>query len=386
MANLWFHGRMAESSDDHPSVTSSGRSLTFEDLTRWLGLVILIVLGAGLIWILKPTLLLCAGSFLVAIVLNPFIVQLERRGMNRGLALGLVALVVLAILGLLLWLVVPPFLDQVQQLADHAPALWKRIQIQIEGWLDRYPAFKDLIAERQTEFLNAVQGQVGGVAKFLVTSTLGIFGGLFGAVFGLMLTIFSLTDPKPIVAALLKLAPDRFREPARRSLAQMMIQTSAWARGVLINGAATGITTGLGMWAVGVQPALVFGVLAFFGEFVPIIGSVVAAVPALFVAASQGLPTFGLAALVILFVQQIESNLLIPFVMGKQMNLHPVTILFFTLALGSLLGLAGAILVIPATALIKIVIREFYLRPRQINEARIQRESAEIVSGTATLD
>jgi predicted PurR-regulated permease PerM len=201
-----------------------------------------------------------------------------------------------------------------------------------------------------------------------------------------MLTIFSLTDPKPIVAALLKLAPDRFREPARRSLAQMMIQTSAWARGVLINGAATGITTGLGMWAVGVQPALVFGVLAFFGEFVPIIGSVVAAVPALFVAASQGLPTFGLAALVILFVQQIESNLLIPFVMGKQMNLHPVTILFFTLALGSLLGLAGAILVIPATALIKIVIREFYLRPRQINEARIQRESAEIVSGTATLD
>jgi putative permease len=369
-----------------PSEDKSRSPLTFEDLARWLGLIVLLALATLSVAVLKPTLLLCAGSFLVAIVLNPLIVLLERRGLNRGLALGLVALFVLVVLGLLLWLVVPPFLDQVQQLVDRAPGIWNRIQNQIAGWMDRYPAFKELMADRQTEFLNAVQGQVGGVAKFLVASTLGIFGGLFGAVFGLMLAIFSLTDPNPIVAAYLKLVPDRFHEPARRSLAQMMVQTSAWARGVLINGAATGITTGLGMWAIGVQPALVFGVLAFLGEFVPIIGSVVAAIPALFVAASQGLSTFGLAALVILFVQQVESNLLIPFVMGKQMNLHPVTILFFTLALGSLLGLAGAILVIPATALIKILIREFYLRPRHLNEALIQSESARIVDGTAQIE
>jgi putative permease len=368
-----------------PSEDNSRSPLTFEDLVRWLGLIVLLVLAALLVAVLKSTLLLCAGSFLVAIVLNPLIVQLERRGMKRGLALGLVALVVLIVFGLLLWLVVPPFLEQVQQLVDRVPGIWSRIQIQIAGWMDRYPGFKDLITDRQTEFLNAVQGQVGGVAKFLVSSTLGIFGGLFGAVFGLMLTLFSLADPKPILAACLKMVPDRFHEPARRSLAQMMVQTGAWARGVLINGAATGSTTGLGMWVIGVQPALVFGVLAFLGEFVPIIGSVVAAIPALFVAASQGLPTFGLATLVILFVQQVESNLLIPFVMGKQMNLHPVTILFFTLALGSLLGLAGAILVIPATALIKILIREFYLRPRQLNETLIESESGHIVAGTATV-
>jgi predicted PurR-regulated permease PerM len=372
---------MAVSSEDKPRAP-----LTFEDLARWLGLVVLMVLGAALVWVLKPTLLLCAGSFLIAIVLNPFIAHLERRGMNRGLALGLVALCVLAIVGLFLWLVVPPFLDQVQQLVDRAPGIWSRIQTQIEGWMDRYPAVKDLIAERQSEVLSAIQGQVGGVAKFLVSSTLNIFGGLFGAVFGLMLTIFSLSDPKPIIAAYLKMAPDRFHEPARRSLAQLMVQISAWARGILINGAVTGLSTGLLLSLVGVQPALVFGVLAFLGEFVPIIGSLVAAIPALFVAASQGLPTFGLAVLVILFVQQVESNLLIPFVMGKQMNLHPVTILFFTLALGSLLGLAGAILVIPATALIKIVIREFYLRPRNLDETAIQTESAEIVSGTAKLE
>jgi predicted PurR-regulated permease PerM len=67
---------------------------------------------------------------------------------------------------------------------------------------------------------------------------------------------------------------------------------------------------------------------AFLGEFVPIIGPVIVAIPALFVAASMGFAKFGLALLAILFVQQVQSNLLLPLVMGKQMNLHAVTINF----------------------------------------------------------
>ena len=72
--------------------------------------------------------------------------------------------------------------------------------------------------------------------------------------------------------------------------------------GVAINGTITGISTGLLMWWVGVQPALVFGALTFLGEFIPNIGPVIMAIPALFVAASMGASTFGLALLAILFV------------------------------------------------------------------------------------
>jgi predicted PurR-regulated permease PerM len=198
-----------------------------------------------------------------------------------------------------------------------------------------------------------------------------------------MLSIFALSDPIPIVNAYLKFAPERYREQARRVLARMMRQVSAWARGVIINGAATGISTGVLLTLIHVQPAFVFGVLAFLGEFVPIVGSVVAAIPALFVAASMGPPSFALALLVILFVQQVEANLLIPFVMGKQMDLHPVTILFFTLAMGSLFGLTGAILVVPTAALVKILISEFYLRPQRINEAELTEASRQVVKGQA---
>jgi predicted PurR-regulated permease PerM len=159
----------------------------------------------------------------------------------------------------------------------------------------------------------------------------------------------------------------------------MMEQMNAWARGVLINGIITAITTGLLLAWVGVQPAYVFGVFAFIGEFVPIVGPVVVAIPALLVAASMGLSHFFLALLAILFVQQVETNILIPFVMGKQMDLHPVIIMFFTLAMGTLFGALGAFLVVPAAALCKILVGEFYLHNRREDKRQFDVEAREIV-------
>jgi predicted PurR-regulated permease PerM len=376
-----IEGLQPEFPDESRPIARRGQPLTFEDLARLLGLVALLFLGISLATTLKPALLLCAVSFLAAMVINPLIVRLERRGVTRGMAILLVGLVFLIIIVLAVWLFIPPFLDQLQALVQAAPETWKRIYGQFGVWIDRYPIFKSAISDRQNDMFNAAQAQVGGVARFLLRSTLGVFGSLFGGVFGLMLAIFALSDPMPIVNAYLKLAPERYRKQARRVLARMMHQVSAWARGVIINGAATGISTGVLLSLVHVQPAFVFGVLAFLGEFVPMIGSIVAAIPALFVAASMGPTSFALAMLVILFVQQVEANLLIPFVLGKQMNLHPVTILFFTLAMGSLFGLAGAILVVPAAALVKILISEFYLRPQRLNEAEFAEASRQIIAG-----
>jgi predicted PurR-regulated permease PerM len=217
------------------------------------------------------------------------------------------------------------------------------------------------------------------MANVLLRSTLGVVGGVFVFVFSLLVLIFVLANPKPLVTGYLALVPDRHREKARRTLIRMMDQMTAWARGVAINGVITGTSTGLLLWAVGVQPAFVFGVLAFFGEFLPTIGPVLVAFPVLFVALSISLTKFWLALAAIMFVQQIEVNFLVPYIFGREMRLNPVMILFFTVAMGWLFGLAGAILALPAAALTKIAIEEFYLRPRRIDYAPLEREASRIV-------
>jgi predicted PurR-regulated permease PerM len=366
-----------------PDVCSgrAARSASAGEPRRLLGWAALLVIGALLARQLASTLLLFALVFLLAMVLNPVIAWLQRRGLKRGPAVALLAVTALGGLTLAAWLVVPPLLDQLQEFTAGLPAAWQRLRGQAQGWIQRDPLLGQALPDDPGALLGTAAAQAGGAARFLLRSTVGLAGGLFSLVVAALLLAFTLSDPQPLVARLLALVPDRQREPTRRSLARLMRQMTAWARGVLINGAITGVSTGLLLAWVGVQPALLFGVLAALGEFVPNIGPVIVALPALFVALSQGASTFWLALGAVLFVQQVESNLLVPFVMGREMKLHPVTILFFTLAMGTLFGLAGAILALPAAALTRIVVDEFYLRPRRLDLAAINAQAERLVQG-----
>ena len=90
--------------------------LTYAGLKRWLGLVLLVILAACLAWVLNPILLLFAIVILLAIVLNPIMAALERKGIKRGLAILLLAVILGGILALVFWLLIPPLLEQLNEL------------------------------------------------------------------------------------------------------------------------------------------------------------------------------------------------------------------------------------------------------------------------------
>ena len=354
--------------------------LTFTDLKRWLGLLVLLISAALLAWALKSILLLFAVVFLVAMVLNPIVAFLQRRRIHRGLAVALLALALVAVFALALSFLIPPLLTQVDELIRQTPKAWNRVQAQVQAFGQRYPSIQQAIPEAD-KVLDTVGARAGDLLGLLYKSSFRIVGGLFGSVFAVLLLAFVLINPQPLVVRFLTLVPDHYREASRRTLLRLTQQMAAWARGVVINGTISAVTTGLLLWFIGVQPALVFGFIAFLGEFVPMIGPVLTSIPALFVALSMGVDKFGLALLVVLFVQQVETNILVPFILGKSMELNPVSILFFTLAMTSLFGLTGAVLAVPAAALFKIVIDEFYLRRHLLNENQIQSQATQIVLG-----
>ncbi len=368
------------------ALSDETRPLSYADLRRFL----LLVFGLVLMWFvvreLAATLLLFAVVFLLALVLNPLVSKMERRGVRRGLAVMLVMLVLLSLLAFLVWLIVPPILEQINELVKKAPGYWQNISERSAQLTARYKFINSFLPDSE-KISEVARGQASKLGPLLLSSTLGIVGAVFGLVISLLLLVFTLSNPRPLVGGLLGLVPDRHREATRRSMARLMEQMTAWAKATLINGVITGVSTGLLLHFIGVQPALVFGVLAFFGEFVPNIGPLVASAPALFVALGIGPEKAGLTLAIILFVQQVESNVLVPFVMGKQMDLHPVTIVFFALAMGSLFGIVGAILAVPAAALCKILIDEFYRRPRRLAaaelDAQIEAEADAIIAGRA---
>lgn len=360
--------------------------LTYRDARRLLILVVLLILTWNLLRALVPVLLLFGIVILLAMVLNPLVVRLERQlriARPFGVAIVLIALAALAVL--IVAVAIPTFADQLQLLMRRAPGAWQAIRNHMADVAQRYPWLQTALPQAD-QIASTVGNQAGAMANVVLRSTIGIVGGVFIFVFAVLLLIFILASPQPLVVGYLALVPEVHREKARRTLVRMTEQMTAWARGVAINGVITGASTGILLWAVGVQPAFVFGVLAFFGEFLPNIGPVLVAFPVLFVALSISVTKFWLALAAILFVQQIEVNFLVPYILGREMKLNPVLILFFTIAMGWLFGLPGAILALPAAALTKIVVEEFYLRPRGVEYASVEKDAAQIIRNESTHD
>ena len=362
--------------------TDEHAPLSYRGARRIVGLIVLLIIGWFILRSLESVLLLFAIVFLLAMVLNPVVVWLERRRLPRIAAVAVVMLALLAVAGTIVLFAIPPLAKQVNGLIHNAPQVWQGIRTRMDSLAASYPAIRAALPQTD-EIAGKIGAAAGTVGNILLRSTIGLVGGVLSVALAILLLIFVLSNPAPLVAGYLALAPDRYREQAHRMLARLMHPMIMWARGVAINGAITGVSIGTLLWLIGVQPALMFGVFAFLGEFLPNVGAFLVSVPILFVALSLGPTKFWLALGVILLVYQVELNFLVPFVLGKEMRLHPVNILFFTIAMATLFGILGAILAVPAAALVQILIDEFYLKPRRINYAEIDREAAALVEGRA---
>ena len=365
---------------DEPLHEDQHAPLSYHGACRIVWLVFLLFITWLIVRALQPVILLFALVFLLAMVLNPMVVWLEKHRVPRFAGVMLTILALMAIAATIILFAIPPLSRQLQELVRSMPLMAQGIRVRIESLAQNYPALREALP-RTDEIVDKVGGAAGTVGNILLRSTIGFVGGLASVVLALLLLIFALANPRPLVAGYLALTPNRYRGQARRTLERLMRQMIAWARGVAISGVITGLSIGILLWLIGVQPALIFAVFGFLGEFLPTVGAFLVSIPILLVALSIGATKFWLALLVIMVVYQVELNLLVPGVLGKEMRLHPVNILFFTLATVELFGLLGVFLAVPAAALVQIVIDEFYLQPRKPDYVALDREAAAIVEG-----
>ncbi len=188
----------------------------------------------------------------------------------------------------------------------------------------------------------------------------------FGALGALLLVvvagIYIAAQPRTYRSGLLQLIPPHSRDAGRAAVAASGRALRLWLRAQLVGMLAIGALTTLGLWAIGMPSALALGLLAGLAEFVPIVGPLVAAVPALLIALSLGsdmlLWTLGLY----LLIQQIEGNVVMPIVTRHAVELQPALALFSVVALGILFGPLGVLFGAPLAVVLFVLVRELYLK------------------------
>jgi predicted PurR-regulated permease PerM len=324
--------------------------------------IVMTALTVVVIWcayIVRDALLIVYVSVLLALGFSPIVRIIERQRIRpiakrlpRWLAILILYLAILGTLAFLLFLIFPPLVHQGQALYEKLPEIFEKGQQYLidKGWLKEHLTMREAVARAPGTGGNAVQKVGSAIGR--------VAGGIFGVFTILILTFYLLVDSWRMRDQALRLFPAKHRARVDAASRDAMGKISAWLGGQLLLSAVLGTTSAIGLWALGIPFFYVLALLAALGEFIPIVGAILSAIPALAVAATIS-PQKTLFVLIFFVVQhQLENHVLVPKIMSRQVGVSPVTVIVALLIGGSLLGIVGALLAVPTAAILQVVAGE----------------------------
>lgn len=301
-------------------------------------------------------------SVILYYLLNPVIDWLEAKKIPRIYGITIVFLV---ILGLLIWGVttlIPLIQNQLSSLVTNWPGYWNDISTQIEG-LIRSEEFSQIQTQFQ-EFNENVVNTLTAQANVVLDSTFSGIGSVVGTITSIVIAIFTmpfilfylLKDGKKMPVYLLKFIPTKIRAKTYRVMTEMNMQISQYVRGQLLVALCVSIMFWAGFGIIGLEFAATLGIIAGFLNIIPYLGSFAATIPALVVALVDS-PSMLIKVLIVFTIEQIiEGRVISPQILGSNLKMHPITIIFVLLTGGKLFGVVGVLFGIPGYAILKIIV------------------------------
>lgn len=292
----------------------------------------------------------------IGVILAPVLKTMHRRlRIPRGLAAALVAAAAITLMGLVAWSIFSVVESQVAQLAERTPELLRRLQDRVSGLLSRYAWLKQSI---ETMDLAAGASGMGGLIFKGAWSGIGVLSAL---VFALVIGLYVAVDAEEYREGAVRAFPAPHRERAADLLKKSAITIRIWFRAQLIDMLIIGTLTSLGLWIVGADYWLLFGVLTGLLGIIPYVGIAIVVVFAALITLASDPSRLPWVLGVFLATQQLEGNLILPLVMRGSAKIPAMPLLVFMLLMGTWAGLLGVLIAPPLFAVICLVYRELYL-------------------------
>jgi len=342
----------------------------------WFLLALLVAVG-WLTWRLSPVITPFAISAGLAYLGDPLVDRLERLRffrwpISRTVSVVLVFVFMTALLGLLLLIVVPLLTDQVRELVRRAPQIFEWLVGTALPWLQQRLGLEtlQLDPEHLVETASAYWKEAG-------TALVGVLGSVsrggqaaltwvMNMVLIPVVTFYLLRDWDRLVEGIRNLLP-RSVEPTVSTVAgEIDAVLGAFMRGQLMVMVALGLAYAIGLWAVGLDLAFIIGLGAGLLSIVPYLGTFIGVIAAVIAALFQFQDALHVVLVLAVFAvgQSLEGMVLTPKLVGDQIGLHPVAVIFAVLAGGQLFGFLGVLLALPVAAALNVMVRHLDRRYR----------------------
>ena len=338
---------------DGPSALSVARTTV---------VVLVVLLLAYGLYVIRDVLVLVVVALFFAIGLDPVVRSLNRRGLKRSLAVGVVLVIALLVIGGFVAAVTPPLARQTVRLAQQIPDFAHRLSdrsSRFAEWDAKYHISKKL-KDAIKDVPKLLAGSTGKAVGFVKS----IGGALFNIVTVIVLTIYFLLDLPKLVDGGAKLFAKSRREEIQRRSEVVFNAISSYLLGNIATSAVAGVVSLIALSLLHVPYALPLALWVAIADLIPLVGATIGAVPAVIVGLFHGVPTGIETGIFFVAYQQFENYVVQPRVMRQAVNISAAAVLLAALIGATLLGFVGALLAIPIAASTKVLVQEIWF-PRQ---------------------
>ena len=306
----------------------------------------------AVLWLLAQLWSLLLSLFvalLLTAALDPPVTRLERRGVPRAASIAIFVLALAGIVAGIAVLVVPPLIEQGNQLAEAFP-----------GYLDRLRAFTQANPEVFTRLQRAAAGSDAdpqAVASRFLAAGAGLFRGISAFLIVLVMTAYLLADGERIYDWTVRYLPQEQRVRVRQALPEISRVVSGYLLGQLLTSLLFGIFAYVVLSILGVPQPLLLAILAAVADAIPVVGVVIATIPAVLLALTVSPLAAGIVLALYVAYQQVENYVIVPRVYRGTLELHPFAVLLAVLVGAQLLGVLGVLLALPIAAAVPVIER-----------------------------
>lgn len=348
------------------------------------GTFLKISLVAGLLWllwVLRDIVLLLLTAVVIASAIEPATLWFERHRIPRVLGVLFTYIVALTALFGILYLFVPPLLNEASKLLVSLPEYLE--QVEIKNPLGDEGIGGDLVDGLTGDFslaetISHAQSALSSVSGNLLSTITTVFGGVFSFFLVIVISFYLAAQKRGIDDFLQIITPVKHERYIISLWKRSQMKIGLWMQGQLLLGLFIGILVYLGLVTLGVEHALLLAVLAAVFELIPLFGAILAAIPAIIIAF---LDSVGLGLMVLglyVIIQQFENHLIYPLVVRKVVGVSPIIVILALIIGGELAGFLGVVLAVPIAA----AIMEFTDDIQREKRAEIQRRDNEPVASS----
>lgn len=337
-------------------MASTERTIRIEtwDVIKVIGIVLTLIF----LYLVRDILALLFAALFFAALMHPAANYLAKKRIPKGVTVLVLYVLLFGFAAIAFGLLLPPLLDQSANMVSTLGKSWEVVSKGVHFLQDF--TLKHGLSDNLQAGVQTLQDQIGRAANGLFSTLTDVFGGIVGLIVVLVMAYYMVAEEEEARNVFHNLVPEEYQEISTTIIKRVEEKMGKWLIGQLSLCLIIGLLYYIGLTIIGVNSALVLAVFGGFTEFIPYLGPILGAIPAMLLALTQSPVKAVLALIVVIIIQQFEGHVIVPKVMQRAVGLNPLLSIVALLIGAKLFGIVGALLAIPVATAISAILCELY--------------------------